>query len=162
MVFRKIKSENVALDKQMRIGYTYNGKEVKTYVVEVNDLRQIRESGEDYLEVILDIEKELGVVRSVEIARRLSVSRASVSKALNVLRENGLVEPSYYGDVVLTEAGHIHAEAVRRRHDLLYTYLTRSLGVSPENAEQDACRMEHVVSEEMIERIAALLEEATA
>ena len=128
----------------------------------VNHLHQIRESGEDYLEVILDIEKELGVVRSVEIARRLSVSRASVSKALNVLRENGLVEPSYYGDVVLTESGHARAEAVRRRHDLLYTYLTRRLGVSPENAEQDACRMEHVVSEEMIERIAALLGEATA
>ena len=62
---------------------------------------------------------------------------------------------------MLTEAGHAHASAVRRRHDLLYTYLTRTLGVSPENAEQDACRMEHVVSEELIERIAALLEERT-
>ena len=113
-----------------------------------NHLHQIRESGENYLEVILDIEKELGVVRSVEIARRLSVSRASVSKALNVLRENGLVEPSYYGDVVLTAAGHARAEAVRRRHDLLFTYLTCRLGVSPENAEQDACRMEHALSEE--------------
>lgn len=124
-------------------------------------MHQIRESGEDYLEVILDIERELGVVRSVEIARRMSVSRASVSKALAVLRTAGLVEPSYYGDVVLTEAGHARAAAVRRRHDLLYTYLTRTLGVSPENAEQDACRMEHVVSEELIERIAAILEEHT-
>lgn len=123
-------------------------------------MHQIRESGEDYLEVILDIEKEKGVVRSIEIARRLSVSRASVSKALTVLREAGLVEPSYYGDVVLTEAGHARAAAVRRRHDLLYTYLTRLLGVSHENAAQDACRMEHVVSDELIERIAALVAES--
>ena len=122
-------------------------------------MHQIRESGEDYLEVILDIEREMGVVRSVEIARRLSVSRASVSKALTVLREAGLVEPSYYGDVVLTEAGRARAAAVRRRHDLLYAYLTRVLGVSDAHAEQDACRMEHVVSVEMIERIAALVEE---
>ena len=124
-------------------------------------MHQIRESGEDYLEVILDIERGVGVVRSGELARRLSVPRASVSKALAVLRAAGLVEPSYYGDVVLTEAGHARAAAVRRRHDLLYTYLTRVLGVSSENAEQDACRMEHVVSEELIERIAALLEERT-
>ena len=78
-------------------------------------MHQIRESGEDYLEVILDIERELGVVRSVEIARRMSVSRASVSKALAVLRTAGLVEPSYYGDVVLTEAGRARAQRVRRR-----------------------------------------------
>lgn len=63
-------------------------------------MRQIHESGENYLEVILDIQKELGVVRSVEIARRVGVSRASVSKALGVLRDMGLVEPAYYSDVV--------------------------------------------------------------
>lgn len=122
-------------------------------------MRQIHESGENYLEVILDIQKELGVVRSVEIARRVGVSRASVSKALGVLRDMGLVEPAYYSDVVLTEAGLAYAKAVRHRHDLLFCYLRDILGVSADVAEHDACRIEHVVSNELIERLEVLLEQ---
>ena len=122
-------------------------------------MRQIHESGENYLEVILEIEREASVVRSVEIARRVGVSRASVSKALGVLRDLGLVEPSYYGDVVLTEAGRARAQRVRRRHDLLSRYLRDVLGVSDETAETDACRIEHVVSDELIEIIAAYLQQ---
>ena len=73
----------------------------------------------------------------------------------------GLVEPAYYGEVVLTEAGLEHARAVRRRHDLLCQYLRDVLGVSPEVAEHDACRIEHVVSDELIERLEALLADGT-
>ena len=117
----------------------------------------IRESGEHYLELILDISRAQGSVRSVDIARRLGVSRASVSKALGVLREAGMVEPAYYGKVVLTEAGLKRAAEVRRRHELLCRYLTEILGVPQDIAEKDACRMEHVVSAEMIEKLDEIL-----
>ncbi len=120
-------------------------------------MKEIRESGENYLEVILDIQNELGEVRSVEIARRLHVSRASVSKALGVLRDAGLVEPAYYGEVVLTQAGKDKAAAVRHRHEVITRYLMQHLGLTAEVAEADACRMEHIVSDAMMASIEAQL-----
>lgn len=117
----------------------------------------IRESGENYLELIFTLSREQGDVRSIDIARRLGVSRASVSKALTVLREAGLVEPAYYGKVVLTAAGRQRAAQVHMRHELLRRYLTEVLGVEPDTAEADACRMEHVVSDALMDRLRGLL-----
>lgn len=114
---------------------------------------KLYESGENYLEVILDIEREQGHVRSIEIARRVGVSRASVSKALGVLREAGLVEPSFYGAVVLTKEGLKRAQDIRARHDLLYCFLHDGLQIEKEIAERDACRMEHVVSGDMLNHV---------
>lgn len=121
-------------------------------------MKELRESGENYLEVILDIERECGEVRSIEIARRVGVSRASVSKALGVLREAGYVEASYYGDVKLTALGHQKAADVRARHDLLCRFLRDGVGVEGHIAEQDACRIEHVVSEELMAHIRVWLD----
>ena len=123
-------------------------------------MKPIRASGEDYLEQILNLSREQGAVRSIDIARRMGVSRASVSKAVTALREAGMVEPAFYGKVVLTKAGRTRAAEVKLRHELLRRYLIEVLGVPPEIAEADACRMEHVVSDELVSRLRSLLYEA--
>lgn len=116
-------------------------------------MKILGESGENYLEVILELEKLNGEVRSIDIARQTQVSRASVSKAVGMLRDAGYVEASYYGHITLTEKGKDYAKKVRYRHDLLSDFLHRGLGVTEEIADQDACRMEHVVSDELIDCI---------
>ncbi|HNY18346.1 MAG TPA: metal-dependent transcriptional regulator [Treponemataceae bacterium] len=105
-------------------------------------------SKQDYLETILDFTAESGQVRSIDIARTLGVSRASVNKSLGVLKESGLIEHEHYGDVKLTEKGLKAARQVRSRHNNLKIFLADVLGVSPETAEQDACRMEHAICRE--------------
>jgi DtxR family Mn-dependent transcriptional regulator len=105
-------------------------------------------SKQDYLETILDFSVEAGQVRSIDIARTLGVSRASVNKSLSGLKESGLVEHEYYGDVRLTEKGMKVARLVRARHNTLKQFLIDVLDVNPDTAEKDACRMEHAISRE--------------
>jgi DtxR family transcriptional regulator, Mn-dependent transcriptional regulator len=112
-------------------------------------------SKQDYLETILDYSLETGEARSIDIARHLEVSRASVNKSLGVLKENGLIEHEFYGNVKLTEKGMKVARQIRARHNTLKTFLTEVLGVNADTAETDACRMEHAISRET----AAKLEE---
>lgn len=121
-------------------------------------MKELRESGENYLEVILDIEREMSEVRSIEVARRIGVSRASVSKALGVLRDAGYVEASYYSEVKLTDAGRTRASEVRARHDLLCRFLHEGIGVDEGTASHDACRIEHVVSQELLGQIQKWME----
>jgi Mn-dependent DtxR family transcriptional regulator len=116
----------------------------------------ISASKQDYLETILDFSSESGQARSIDIARTLGVSRASVNKSLGALKESGLVEHEHYGDIRLTEKGLKLARAVRARHNALKLFLTSVLGVEEETAERDACRMEHAISRET----AAKLEES--
>lgn len=113
----------------------------------------ISASKQDYLETILDFSADKGMVRSIDIARTLGVSRASVNKSLGVLKESGLVEHEHYGDVKLTEEGLRVARLVRARHDTLKRFLVEILEVNAETAENDACRMEHAISRETAEKL---------
>lgn len=112
-------------------------------------------ANEDYLECVVRIEREdneCAGVRSVDIAQRLGVSKASVNKAVSALKAQGLVEQSHYGKVMLTEKGREIGSAVWRRHRLLRTFLIQELGVDFERADSEACMMEHALSEDTMSR----------
>lgn len=118
-------------------------------------------ANEDYLECMVRIEQEEGAeggVRSVDIAARLEVSKASVNKAVSVLKAQGLVEQAHYGKVMLTPRGREIGEAVWYRHRLLRTFLIKELGVPFERADEEACQMEHAVSEDTMNRWLTYLE----
>ncbi|MEE8717617.1 MAG: metal-dependent transcriptional regulator [Coriobacteriales bacterium] len=114
---------------------------------------------EDYIEALVIIEQSEHVdeVRSVDVAKLLGVSKASVSKALTVLRDAGLVEQRRYGRVHLTPAGTAYGMQVWGRHQTLRRFLIDDLGVAPEVANEEACRMEHVVSQDTIDKLSAFL-----
>jgi len=105
------------------------------------------ESVEDYLETILSLQKKLSIVRSIDIVREMNYSKPSVSIAMKNLRERGFIEIDGHGYISLTDDGKKHAEKVLEKHTILSDWLI-SLGVSPEIAREDACRMEHDISEE--------------
>ncbi len=107
----------------------------------------IYQSGEDYLEKILMLNERLGYARSMDIASELKVSKPSVSIAVKKLREDGYVEMDNNGHISLTPEGRKIAERIYDRHKVL-SALLRKLGVSDETAALDACKMEHVVSDE--------------
>ena len=105
-------------------------------------------SHEDYLEAIVMLGGTSTVsVRSVDIANKLEVSKASVNKAISMLKEKGLADQPYYGDITLTEEGYEYGKAVLERHHLLFAFLTQELGISEEVANEEACLMEHAISD---------------
>ena len=119
-------------------------------------------ANEDYLECLVRIEQEEGAedgVRSVDVAKRLNVSKASVNKAVAVLKAQGLVDQSHYGKVILTDQGRDVGTAVWYRHRLIRTFLVRELGVDFERADSEACMMEHALSEDTMSRWLAYLEQ---
>ena len=114
---------------------------------------KIQESAENYLEAILVLKQEKGLVRSIDIAHHLEFSKPSVSRAMSLLRENGYVTMERDGCwIELTQAGREIAERIYERHQLVRDWLI-ALGVSPETAAEDACRIEHDISEESFERL---------
>lgn len=126
----------------------------------VQEDHALTRAGEDYLEAIYRLATEGGdgTVRSVDVAERLGVSKASVNKALSMLKETGMVEQSRYGRVTLTAEGERYAAVVWRSHRALRLFLEKDLGVDPERADDEACLMEHVLSEDTMERLIAYLE----
>ena len=117
---------------------------------------KIQESGENYLETILVLENRNGSVRSIDVAEEMRFSKPSVSRAVGILRQAGLITVGEGGYLCLTEEGRRKASAVYDRHCMLRRFLCRCLGVSRDNAEKDACRIEHVICEETFEKIKEL------
>lgn len=113
---------------------------------------QIRKSGEDYLEAILVLGKNVGGVRSIDIANKLEVSKPSVSHAMKLLREDGYIAMDRYGTVTLLEKGEVIAKRIYERHMVLIRVL-ESMGVSSDAAREDACKIEHDLSDESFARM---------
>ena len=116
-------------------------------------------AGEDYLKAIYILQKANGTVRSMDVVNRLRVSRASVSRAVRLLREGGFLSMDEDKALFLTEAGHAIAERIYERYCVLNSWLIR-MGIDPETAERDACRMEHDISEKSVTILRAQLEKA--
>ncbi len=117
----------------------------------------IHASGEDYLEAILALRQEKGFVRSIDVAQRLGFSKPSISRAMSILRNDGYVTMERDGRLELTESGEQVARSIYERHQLLTRWLIH-LGVTPEVAAEDACRIEHDISEETFQCMKTHLE----
>ena len=112
----------------------------------------IYESAEDYLERILILQEKKAEVRSIDIAHDMGFSKPSVSIAMKKLKEAGLIKIDGNGYITLTKEGHVIADKVYERHVVLKNTLI-AIGVNPEQAEKDACKVEHVISEETFDAI---------
>ena len=118
----------------------------------------LQESGEMYLETIYVLSKTSNSVRGIDIADHLGYSKPSVSRAVGLLKDEGLVKKDDDGYYKLTEAGEIMAKRIYERHTVLTT-LFINLGVDEETATEDACRIEHVISDQTMNGIQAYLKE---
>lgn len=112
-------------------------------------MEKVSMSHEDYLEAIVMLGgTRTQPVRSVDIATKLGVSKASVSKAVTSLKASGMLDQPYYGDITLTEDGYAYGCAVLKRHEMLTRFLVKEVGLSEEVAEEEACQMEHAISDD--------------
>ncbi len=119
----------------------------------------MHESGEDYIETIYLLKKKKGLVRSIDVANELGFSRPSVSRAVGLLKEQGLITMDDSGELNLTEEGKRVAKKVYEKHTNLTTFLMMTAGVNAEIAENDACRIEHIISPETFKGIKKFIKE---
>lgn len=120
---------------------------------------EIRASAEDYLETILLLTKKIGAVRSIDIVNDMGFTKPSVSVAMKKLRDNDMITVDGDGHITLTEKGEHAAKDVYERHSIIYDWLV-SLGINERIAAADACRMEHVLSEDTFAAIKKLNEDS--
>lgn len=113
----------------------------------------IHKSGEDYLETILVLHKKTGYVRSIDIATELDYSKPSVSRAMSLLKDDGFITVENDGQILLTKKGYETAEQIYNRHLLITGFLLDVLGVPEQIAEDDACKIEHVISNETTDKL---------
>ncbi|MBQ2062929.1 MAG: metal-dependent transcriptional regulator [Oscillospiraceae bacterium] len=128
--------------------------------MKTDEQNHLRQSGEDYLKTILILHRKKEYVRSADVAKYLNVTRPSVSNAIRLLQEGGYLRMDENKMLYLTQAGRDAAERVCERHRILKNALV-SIGVDPEIADQDACRIEHVISRESFAKVKELLEKRT-
>ena len=115
-------------------------------------MMNIRQSAEDYLETILILHERKGSVRSIDIANEMGFSKPSVSVAMKNLRENGYIQVDESGHITLTQMGYDVADKIYERHKVVSEYFVL-LGVDPETAAQDACKIEHILSNDIFQAI---------
>jgi DtxR family transcriptional regulator, Mn-dependent transcriptional regulator len=118
----------------------------------------ISDSMENYLEVILDLEKTQRVARGKDIAEKLEIQRGSVSGALKSMEEKGLIHYEPYGFITLTRNGKKLAGEISRKHQVLKDFFLNVLWIDPDTAERTACRMEHGIDQKTLERLVCFIE----
>ena len=118
---------------------------------------KLMESGQMYLETIYVLSKEKSGVHSIDVSEHMGYSKPSVSRAIGILKKGGYVEMAEDGSLTLTESGIKAAEQIYERHTILPDFLVR-LGVDRETAAEDACKMEHVISDESLTALKRFVE----
>ncbi|EJO5347629.1 metal-dependent transcriptional regulator [Clostridium botulinum] len=116
------------------------------------------ESRENYLETILILQNKNGTVRSIDIAKALNFSKPSVSHAVRILKKSGHIEIDSKGYITLTDIGREKAESIYERHKMLTKFFVETAKVCEEIAEKDACKVEHIISDETFEGIKEFME----
>lgn len=118
---------------------------------------KLLESGENYLETILRLKKESDEVRSIDVAKALNYSKASVSRAMGIIRKGGYIIIDNKGIIRFTEKGLLRARAIYERHRIITKFLQQTLDIDYQLAEKDACRIEHIISQETFDAIKKLV-----
>ena len=122
-------------------------------------MEKLSKAHEDYLEAIVMLGGSTEQpVRSIDIANKLGVTKASVNKAITTLKEKGFLDQPYYGDITLTAEGFAYGSSVYKRHRYLQGFLINALGIEPEVAEEEGCMMEHSISDDSFEKWVAFID----